>query len=445
MNILQSVTTSQVLKDLSAQLAVAGAGQGELALISLCLCPTPLLYRLSSEQQGRLEHEIEARLRALLREGDQLYAFGDGEWLILLPNLRSRAVLSLAMLKIERTFTDAELLFDGMTVRLALTCGAAIGPEHGADALYLLQSARIANLEARKNGGEGLLYQEEMDQVQTDFAGLERDLRRAFAGGVPLQLHLQPKINAHSGRCDAAEALLRWERSPGHWVPPPVVIGLVHRLGLRKEFNRWLFHRAALLLSELEEQRIALVLSINLSVSDLYDIEVPELIGQALSTWHIPPSRLCVEITETEMVADDDSETGVFDVLRRLREQGVKLSIDDFGTGFSGMGRLKQTTVDEVKIDRSFVVDILSSARDVEIASSIIRLSHRLGVSVTAEGVEDLETIERLAALGCDYFQGFYFSPALPINSFVAWVNALHGMENGEEHGSPCPPTADLP
>ena len=125
---------------------------------------------------------------------------------------------------------------------------------------------------------------------------------------------------------------------------------------------------------------------------------------------------------------DESAGSNVSEVLHQLRELGVSLSIDDFGTGFSGMSRLKRLAVQEVKIDRSFVIDLLASARDREIAASIIDLSHRLGIEVTAEGVEDADTAELLAGMGCDYIQGFLHARALPLAEFVAWVRAREGI-----------------
>ena len=223
--------------------------------------------------------------------------------------------------------------------------------------------------------------------------------------------------------CRSAEALLRWRNSAGDFVPPPVVVGLIDRLGLRHRFNRWLFQQAAQVLHQLRMEGLEVDVSINLSATDLYDAEVPDLIRQALSTWNVEAGRLCLEITETSMM-DESAGSSVSEVLQRLRQLGVALSIDDFGTGFSGMSRLKRLAVQEVKIDRSFVIDLLASARDREIAAAIIDLSHRLGIEVTAEGVEDGRTAELLAGMGCDYIQGFLHAPALPLTDFVAWVRA---------------------
>ena len=400
---------------------------GVVGVISLVVLPDPAVFRLSLEHMRKFEREIDARLRARLRAQDSLFPIDGSEWLIVLPRLLSTAVLSLGMIKLEQAFIDAPLQLDGMDLQAHVACGAAISPDHGQDAFHLLQSARIASLVARRGESGCLLYRPEMEQGSFGMALLERDLRAAFAGGSELELHLQPKVHVPSGECRSVEALLRWRDSRGEWVPPPVVVSLIDRLGLRHRFNRWLFQRAAQTLHALRLEGLEVHVSINLSATDLYDAEVPDLIAQALMTWGVQASSLCLEITETSML-DDTEGDGVADVLKRLRLLGVSLSIDDFGTGFSGMSRLKRLSVQEVKIDRSFIVDLVSSARDREIAASIIELSHRLGVHVTAEGVEHEQTAQLLADMGCDFIQGFLYSGALALPEFVAWARARAGI-----------------
>ena len=438
MALLTSPGLLPALNEISCHPLDGTPSSAALGVISVGMQPNASICRLSFEQGRKLESEVGTILKRLLRGGDSLFSLGQGEWLIVLPALSSRAVLTLAMLKIEQIFSEFPFHFDGLELSVQFTCGAAVSPDHGEDSLYLVQSARIAALDARQRGEAGAVYDKAMERTSPRLAILERDLHGAFAGDRPLQLFLQPKVRACDGECDAAEGLLRWERMPGEWVAPPVVISLVDRLGMRHRFNRWLFQHAAQALARLDAEGFDITLSINLSATDLYDAEVPDLIGQALSTWGMPPHRLCLEITETDMV--DDAREGVADVLCRLRLLGVKLSIDDFGTGFSGMSRLKHLSVQEVKIDRSFVVDLLHSERDREIASSIIDLSHRLGVMVTAEGVEDAETAAVLTSLGCNHLQGFHFSPALALDDFVAWhrrYDASRAVQSRLEDGAP--------
>lgn len=415
------------LTEVSARMAEVGTeGQG-VGVISLYAQPDAALYRLPLEHLRRFERAMERQIRAQLRSRDSLFAVDGKEWLIVLPRLASSAVLTLGMLRFEQTFNDSPLAVDGLDLPVRVVCGAAISPDHGKDGFHLLQSARIAGLVAGRADSGSLLFESSMERSAPNVALLERDLRTAFSGGPELELWLQPKVHLASAECRSAEALLRWRNSAGDFVPPPVVIGLIDRLGLRHRFNRWLFQQAAQILHQLRMDGLEIDVSINLSATDLYDAEVPDLIGQALSTWNLEAGRLCLEITETSML-DESSGSNVSEVLDRLRQLGVALSIDDFGTGFSGMSRLKRLAVQEVKIDRSFVIDLLASARDREIAASIIDLSHRLGIEVTAEGVEDGNTAELLAGMGCDSIQGFLHAPALPLTEFVAWVRAHEGI-----------------
>ncbi|MFU2489868.1 EAL domain-containing protein [Thauera sp. WH-1] len=414
------------LSELSASMRSAGEA-GSVGVISLVVLPDPAVLRLPLEHARKFEREIDARLRARLRAQDSLFPIDGSEWLVVLPRLSSAAVLTLGMLRLEQAFIDTPVQLDGMALQAQVVCGAAISPDHGQDAFHLLQSARIACLAARRGASGSLIYESGMEHSSSGVALLERDLRAAFSGGNELELHLQPKVHVPSGECRSAEALLRWRDSRGEWVPPPVVVSLIGRLGLRHRFNRWLFQRAAQTLHTLRLEGLEVHMSINLSATDLYDVEVPDLIEQALMTWGVRASSLCLEITETSML-DDTEGDGVADVLKRLRLLGVSLSIDDFGTGFSGMSRLKRLSVQEVKIDRSFIVDLVSSARDREIAASIIELSHRLGVHVTAEGVEHEQTAQMLAAMGCDYIQGFLYSRALALPDFIAWARARAGI-----------------
>lgn len=415
------------LTDVSARLADLREGSVGVGVISLYAQPDAALYRLPLEHLRRFERTMEREIRARLRPQDALFAIDGKEWLIVLPNLSSAAVLTLAMLRFEQAFNEAPQEIDGIVLPMRVVCGAALSPDHGNDAYHLLQSARIAGLVAGRADIGSQIYNPSMEESSPSVASLERDLRAAFAGGPELELYLQPKVHVLSGECRSAEALLRWRNRAGQWVPPPVVVSLIDRLGMRHRFNRWLFQHAAQILHRLRMEGLEIDVSINLSATDLYDTEVPDLISQALSTWNVSAERLCIEITETSMI-DHSAGESVSAVLGRLRQLGLSLSIDDFGTGFSGMSRLKRLAVQEVKIDRSFVIDLLNSARDREIAASIIDLSHRLGVEVTAEGVEDERTAALLAEMNCDYIQGYLYSKALAPAAFVDWVRARAGI-----------------
>jgi EAL domain-containing protein (putative c-di-GMP-specific phosphodiesterase class I) len=259
-----------------------------------------------------------------------------------------------------------------------------------------------------------------MDDLDDRLMNFDHELRTAFSGDCGLQLYLQPQIEAKSGHCLGAEALLRWCRADGEWVAPQVLLAAIERLGLRHQFNRWLFLAASQTCHKLASSGVDIRLSINLSANDLLDPEMPDLLIQALNTWNVAATAIRLEITETSMVQDTSS---VIDVLLRLRQLDVSLSIDDFGTGYSGMSNLKILPVQEVKVDQSFIRNLVESKHDQEITESIIRLSHRLGLQVVAEGVETREVAQLLTAMGCEWLQGFLFSPAIPLKQFIAWCH----------------------
>jgi diguanylate cyclase len=392
-----------------------------LGVIVFIVHPDTAFYRLSPESSLRLRQAITSRLNEKLRATDRLFSISSWEWLIVLPGLRSSATLTMAMLKLRHLFDEHGLHVDGIALRLPVSCGAAIHPDDGDDALYLVQSARIAALHAERNGTGYELYDSGMEELDDRLKNFDYELRTAFSNEGGLQLFLQPQIEATSGKCVGAEALLRWCRDNGEWVSPPELLAAIERLGLRQRFNRWLFLTAGQICQKLALSDVGVRLSINLSANDLLDPEVPDLLEQALKTWNVFPGMIRLEITETSMVQDTGN---VIDVLLRLRQLGTGLSIDDFGTGFSGMSNLKNLPVQEIKVDQSFIQNIVESRRDQEITGSIVRLSHRLGLDVVAEGVETREAATLLTEMGCEWLQGFLFAPAMPLGQFITWYQA---------------------
>jgi EAL domain-containing protein (putative c-di-GMP-specific phosphodiesterase class I)/GGDEF domain-containing protein len=391
------------------------------AIIVLEIEPDSALYRLSIENGQKLKREVGLRLASKLRATDRVHALDGYGWLLLLPDIVSTAVPQLAMLKVNQAICEDPIPLDGLHLRLRVKGGGAIAPAHGSDALHVIQSARIALVAARQQGKDFLIFEPAFDETTPQQAELEAELRVALNRAHGLELYLQPKVEIASGLCDSAEALLRWTRENGERVPPPVVIAAVERMGLRRQFNHWLLQRYARTAHSLATRGLKIQISVNLSASDFLDPETPDLVSQALATWRIPSDALRLECTETGIIEDGEANN---QAIKRLHELGVTLAIDDFGTGFAGMSRLQKMAVQEVKIDRSFIVELGRSVRDREIVSSIIELSHRLGISVTAEGVEDAETAERLATMGCHHIQGFLYSPALPPDKFADWVLA---------------------
>jgi EAL domain-containing protein (putative c-di-GMP-specific phosphodiesterase class I) len=419
MNARSPLPFSEALSDIAG--LTRRSKEALFGVIAFTVSVDPTLIRLPPESTQRLRQEIALRLSNRLRSSDILYSMSTWEWLAVLPEMRSTAVLTLAMLGLRRPFAEQALIVDGIEISLRTACGAAVHPDDGNDALHLIQSARIACLLANQLDQGCLAYHVSMENTGENLQALDRELTAAFNSGNGLELYLQPQIDVASQTCVSAEALLRWQRDSGEWVTPPSILMSIERQGLRHRFNRWLFQRASEICNSLDRAGIPITMAINLSANDLQDPEIPELLAQALSTWEIKPGAVQIEITETVMV---EETKGVMDVLQRIRNLGIDLSIDDFGTGFSGMSYLKNLPVQEVKIDQSFIGQIANSAKDREIADSIIQLAHRLGMEVVAEGVETPEAARIVSELGCDRLQGWLYSKALALPDFMAWYQA---------------------
>lgn len=394
-----------------------------LGVITFAVPADAALHRLLPETTQRLQVEITRRISALLRSKDLLFSIGPWEWLIVLPELMSSAPMVMAMMRLGQCLEVPPLEIDGVSLWLNASCGGATYPEHGRDALYLTQSARIACLAAQKATTTSLMYEASMESVDDQQKTLDNDFALALKLEDGIHLYLQPQIDLISDRCVGAEALLRWERKPKQFVPPPTILASIERQGLRMPFNRWLIQQASQICAQLLERKLDIVLSINLSANDLLEPDLPDMITLGLATWNVPTSRLLLEITETIMV---DQTAQVMEVFQRLRNAGLTLSIDDFGTGFSGMTYLKTLPVQEVKIDQIFIRNLANSPADQEIAEATIQLAHRLKMEVIAEGVEDMAARDLLKAMNCDKAQGFYYAKPMPFHEFLAWVDKHH-------------------
>jgi EAL domain-containing protein (putative c-di-GMP-specific phosphodiesterase class I)/GGDEF domain-containing protein len=389
-------------------------------LVILSLQPNASLLRLTPETHEILRREVSWRLAGVLREQDRLYVLGSEEWLALLPRLPSPAAISLAMLKLHRVFHQPPLEINGEELGIQAICGAAICPDHGNDPQHLIQSARIAALHSNPKNEWASIYRHDMEQGNIQHVHLARKLNDALREDR-LQLFLQPQVDIHDQCCRHAEALLRWQHPSGEWINPAQTIEILEKSGLRPNFNRWLFQRAALYLSSLRDTHKDMNLSINLTANDLLDPEVPDLLAQALSTWNLPTDNLTLEITETVAVQESRA---VEKVLRQLRAMNVRLSIDDFGTGYAGIAYLQHLPVQEIKIDKRFILPLATSSRDQDITRSIIELAHKLNLQVVAEGVETPEALEYLQQMRCERIQGYLYSPALPMETFLDWLEA---------------------
>ncbi len=400
----------------------AASEQSPVGLIVLRLLPASgAATGLIVETQERLRRQISARLREAVREGDVLCSTADDEWSLVQCRMRSSGQTPLAANKLQQV-AEHVLGLAGPQVHMAVAAGCASAPADGRDAAALEHAARAALFVGGSRGEAVTLFSAEVARE----AETERQLEREFTRALHLQrfeLYLQPQIACGSGACDSVEALLRWQREDGQWVPPPAVFEVATRLGMVAQVSRLLIARAARIANELARAQVDVRVMLNLTASDVRDIELPDLVSQALANWRVPPGRLGFELTEGAVLSDDPA---VEQVLQRLRAQGAIVALDDFGTGYSSLAHLRRLPVDELKIDRQFVSGIRSGRRDAAIVEAVLALARAFDLETVAEGVETQADADVLIAMGCDRLQGYLFARPAPVAEFIAWWRVHH-------------------
>jgi EAL domain-containing protein (putative c-di-GMP-specific phosphodiesterase class I) len=295
--------------------------------------------------------------------------------------------------------------------------GLAVWPHHAADADSLLNRAEVAMYQSKRQGVGPVLYDPAFDAASSQTLTLLSELRHAV-DHRELRLYLQPKLALDSGHVVGAEALLRWQHPQRSLVPPMQFIPFAEQTGFIRTLTLWVFEEAARMWRVLNEGGQRLVISVNLSTRDLLDLELPQKFEALLVKHIVPAEAFCLEITESAIMDDPQRAMGT---LERLSGLGFRLSIDDFGTGYSSLAYLKRLPVDEIKIDRSFVMGMEKDANDARIVRSTIELAHGLGLTVVAEGVENAQVWNLLREQSCDEAQGFHMGRPMPGDEFLHW------------------------
>ncbi len=240
-------------------------------------------------------------------------------------------------------------------------------------------------------------------------------------------LHYQPQVGVQTGEVTRVEALIRWNHPDGELLLPHTFLPLAETSDLIDRITHWVLKRAIRDCREWLDAGQELGISVNLATRNLHDRKFPKRLQKLLDEQKVPAEMLTLEITESGLLRDSIMADDIF---MRLRDMGVGLSIDDFGTGYSSLTHLKHLPFTELKIDRSFITDLLESERDAAIVRSTIQLAHALARDIVAEGVEDGATLDFLRDCGCDFAQGFYFTRALEKTEFLAWLEE-HRNSNG--------------
>ncbi len=367
--------------------------------------------------------EIARRLIARLRSSDTVARLGGDDFFLILE----RTALDDGERFIEalRTTLTRPIELDGMRVSLDFRAGMAAYPEHAEDGTGLMRRAEIALYDAKSSHRRRVTYAVGRDDHHLRQIAVVSDLTRAMTNGE-LSLHYQPKVELGSGEPFQAEALVRWVHPTFGFMPPDEFIGVLEESGHISTLTRWVFTNAAQQCCAWRDRGLDLALSLNLSAMDLLDESLPDFFAESLARVALPSERITLEITESAVMRDPEL---ALRVLGDLRARGFRLSIDDFGTGYSSLAQLKRMPVSELKVDKSFVLDLRADGDDATIVRSTIELAHGMGLAVTAEGVETPAAYRLLASYGCDRAQGFLISRPLPAEQFEAWLVAIRDAD----------------
>ncbi len=362
--------------------------------------------------------EIGRRLRAGLRDEDMLARFGGDEFVVLMEGIAADELIQRAE---QLLATVGEpVTAEAMELFLDVSVGMALFPEHGDSAEELLRRADIAMYDAKESRSQLQLYRPGRDAEHLHRLSLVNDLRRAVPNGE-LELYYQPKMQLCSRRVANVEALLRWHHPQHGIVPPDDFIALAEHSGIIRTLTDWVLHEVIRQCAEWSAAGMDIGIALNLSAMDLGSGELPDLLARHLAEYRIDPSQLVLEVTETAVMRD---ALYSLEVLNRLKACGVMLAIDDFGTGYSSLSHLKRLPVDELKIDKSFVMGMAEDEDDAVIVRSTIELAHNMGLKVVAEGVETEAAMEMLRSFRCDSAQGYLISRPMAAADATRWLAA---------------------
>ncbi|HTP21051.1 MAG TPA: EAL domain-containing protein [Solirubrobacteraceae bacterium] len=361
--------------------------------------------------------EIGQRLRGILRSSDTVARLGGDEFGVLISKPRSEEDVVVVIEKI-RAALEEPVTIEGLGLPAEGSIGIAMFPHHGEDVDTLIRHADVAMYGAKEEKGGYAFYEKSRNESDPARLTLVSELRRAIEERE-LELYYQPKADLANGAIQSVEALLRWNHPTRGLVGPDEFIPLAQQTGLIKPLTLYVLDEALSQCCAWQRIGMTLGVAVNLSVRNLLDADFPDQVSELLAKWRVDPSLLELEITESTMLSDPVRTKRVLD---KLSAMGIALSIDDFGTGYSSLSYLSQLPVNEIKIDRSFVMNMADSDNDAVIVRSTIDLARNLGLHVVAEGVETAQAWDKLSELGCTLAQGYYLSRPVPAAELTEWL-----------------------
>ncbi len=361
--------------------------------------------------------ELGRRLKSALRTSDLVARLGGDEFGVLLPQERAPGDVRRAVERLQAAI-ELPIPLHGLELSLEASIGIALYPDDGEDVETLLRCADSAMYHAKAEQSGWALYDGSLVRPDTGRLALMGDLRQALDRDE-LVLYYQPKAVLADGEVNSVEALLRWNHPARGLMPPDDFIPMAQQTGLIKPLTLYVIDAALRQCRAWQDDGLRLAIAVNLSARNLVDADLPTRVAGLLDRWNVDPELLEFEITESAMLIDPPLTKLI---LEQLAAMGIRLSIDDFGTGYSSLSCLKRLPVNEIKVDRSFVMNMAQDDDDDTIVKSTIELGRNLGLDVVAEGVESQQVWDRLKDLGCTTAQGYYLSRPVPAPELQAWL-----------------------
>ena len=370
--------------------------------------------------------QIASRLKQVIQDRGIVARFGGDEFAVLVPQIENDHSAEQLARDIHNVL-EPNFFLEDFQLEVHASIGIVLFPDHGEDADTLMRRVDMTMSVSKRSDLGFTFYDPKFDTYSPRRLMLLGELRKAIQEHQ-LRLYYQPKISIATGRVMGLEGLVRWYHPNEGVILPDEFVPLAERSGLIKPLSLWVLAEAPKQWRLMRDLGFDLAISVNLSVRDLFDTQVPEYVQNVLQKHEMPCEKLILEITESAMMEDPQQARST---LTALSAMGIRLSIDDFGTGYSSLAYLKNLPVDEIKIDKSFVMHMDRDSDDQTIVKSTVNLGHTLGLKVTAEGVTGEVSWNMLKELGCDYAQGFYMSRPIPGDQVIDWFKESAWANSG--------------
>ena len=420
---LTGLPNRSLLRDRLTQAALQADRKGsQFAVILLDLDRFKEVNDTLGHHRGdELLQTLSLRLQALMRQTDTLARMGGDEFAVLMPHTDGVMGASVVAERMAEAFSE-NFVISGIPIHVGVSMGIAVFPDHGQDVETLLQHADVAMYRAKQSGLDYTAYAVEQDPHNAGLLALVAELRGAIDSNQ-LELHYQPKYRLTGPgdpTIEGVEALVRWNHPTRGLIPPNDFIPIAERTGLIRPLTSWVLSTGMYQLRAWHDRGLSLTMAMNISPRNLTDAYLLSDIGDALRRSGANPNYVMLEVTENSFMSDPTKSIQALEDVRRL---GISVSIDDFGTGYSSLSYLRHLPVNEVKIDRSLIHDLVGETNDQSIVHATIELAHSLGFTVVAEGVEDQASLTHLRGMGCDLAQGFHLCRPLPAHELDPKLN----------------------